>query len=72
MFQLTAVCFDAEYAYAEAESFKYALEQLLEECQHMADIYPEECAELLVLHPNGVSVTAPMSGFINPRSLQLI
>lgn len=63
MYQLTAVCFDAEIAYAEAESFAYALEQLLEDIQG-SDMYPVESTELLMLNPDGMTITAPLSLYL--------
>lgn len=60
MYQITAISFDCEIAYAEAESFSYALEQLLDELSSSVWHDPES-TELLMLNPEGMTITAPLS-----------
>ena len=60
MYQITAICYGSEVAYAEAEGFSYALEQILEELQDSSWHDPES-TELLMLNPEGMTITAPLS-----------
>ena len=64
MFQLTAVCFDAEYAYAEAESFEYALEELRESVAESSNMYPKSMSTLIVLEPSGHRSECKLSMYI--------
>lgn len=60
MYQITAICHGSEIAYAEAEGFSYALEQILEELSSSVWHGPET-TELLMLNPDGMTITAPLS-----------
>ena len=63
MFQLTAVCFDAEYAYSEAESLEYALEELRESVAE-SSMYPKSMSTLIVLEPSGHRSECKLSMYI--------
>lgn len=60
MYQITAICFGSEVAYAEADGFSYALEQILEELNN-SSWHDPETTELLMLNPEGMTITAPLS-----------
>ena len=59
MYQITAICHGSEIAYAEAEGFSYALEQLLDELSSVW--HDADSTELLMLNPDGITITAPLS-----------
>ena len=63
MYQITAICYGSEIAYAEAEGFSYALEQILEELASSV-WYDAETTELLMLNPEGMTITAPLSLYL--------
>ena len=60
MYQITAICFGSEVAYAEADGFSYALEQIMEELRD-SSWHDPETTELLMLNPEGMTITAPLS-----------
>jgi len=59
MYQITAIAFDCEIAYAESETFSYALEQILDDLSSVW--HDADSTELLMLNPDGMKITAPLS-----------
>jgi hypothetical protein len=62
MYQITAIAFDCEIASAEAETFSYALEQILDE---LSSVWHDvDSTELLMLNPEGMRIISPLSLYI--------
>jgi len=62
MYQITAICYGSEYAYAEGETFAYALDELAEDVAR-SSIYPARDATLTWIDPAGNRFEAPASRF---------
>jgi len=62
MYQMTAVCYDCENAYAEGENFHYVLDELAEDVAR-SRIYPTRDATLFWIDPDGNRFECPASHF---------
>ena len=62
MYQMTAICYGCEYAYAEAESFAYALDELAEHVVS-SPIYPTRDATLIWIDPDGNRFECPANHY---------
>lgn len=63
MYQITAIYHGSEIAYAEADGFSYALEQILDELSSSV-WHDADSTELLMLNPDGMTITAPLSLYL--------